>query len=256
MIAYYRVSTKKQGDSGNGLEAQKATVAAHVAKNGCELVAEYVEVETGKKHDLDNRPALRKAVAHAKRAKAVLVVAKLDRLLRSTVVHAMLKTSGLKFVCCDQPDANELTLDILAAVAANEVRTIAERTRAGLAVVKAKGTKLGSHRDGYKPMTEEARSLGRAASAKVRAAQTREAYDDLFAMVESLRTQGSSLRAIATTLNAEGYETRTGKRWNPVQVSRVLAQRAKAIAQGAIRPDTSSARHVPGIGAGDWRRDG
>jgi hypothetical protein len=101
MNAYFRVSTTKQATSGLGLDAQEATVAAYVASAGCDLIASYTEVENGKKHDLVNRPELAKAVAHARRAKAVLVVAKLDRLLRSTVVLTMLKTSGVRFVACD-----------------------------------------------------------------------------------------------------------------------------------------------------------
>lgn len=104
--------------AGLGIEAQKADVMAHVERDGCELIAEYTEHETGKKHSLDNRPELKKAIAQAKRARAILVVAKLDRLLRSTVVRTMLKTSGVRFIACDNPHANELTIDILAAVSA------------------------------------------------------------------------------------------------------------------------------------------
>jgi DNA invertase Pin-like site-specific DNA recombinase len=104
-------------------------VADHVATAGCELVGADTEVETGKKHDLENRPELRKAVAHAKRAKAILVVAKLDRLLRSTVERALLKPAGVKFIACDNRNANEFMVDILAAVAENEVREISKRTR-------------------------------------------------------------------------------------------------------------------------------
>src|ERR1019366_686358 len=104
MVAYLRVSRKSQADSGLGIDAQRSTVAAYVASAGCELLAEYVEVETGKKHDdLDNRPELRRAIAHAKRSKAILVVAKLDRLLRSIVICNMLKTSSVQFVACDNP---------------------------------------------------------------------------------------------------------------------------------------------------------
>ena len=106
---------RAQGRSGLGLEAQEADVAAHVEREGCELIASYMETETGKKHTIDNRPALCKAIAHARRSRAILVVAKLDRLLRSTVVRSMLKTSSVKFVACDDPHANELTIDILAA---------------------------------------------------------------------------------------------------------------------------------------------
>jgi DNA invertase Pin-like site-specific DNA recombinase len=125
MVAYLRVSTDRQGRSGLGIEAQAASVARHVSQAGCELVGTYTEVETGKKDTLDNRPELRKAIAHAKRCKAVLVVAKLDRLARSVAVTSMLHQSNVDFVCVDNPSANRLTVQILSAVAEAEARAIA-----------------------------------------------------------------------------------------------------------------------------------
>lgn len=223
MIAYYRVSTERQGASGLGLDGQGAAVASHVESAGCDLIGEYTEVETGKKHDLENRPELRKAVAHAKRAKAILVVAKLDRLLRSTVVRAMLKTAGVKFIACDNPHANELTIDILAAVAENEVRQISERTRTALAAAKARGTILGGARPGHPKPTREMALKGASASAKARSAAAYESYADLVPIVRDLRGRGLSLRKIAAELNAAGHATRNGCPWNPVQTSRVLA---------------------------------
>ena len=223
MIAYYRVSTERQGRSGLGLEGQEVAVAEHVASAGCDLIAAYTEVETGKKHDLLNRPELRKAVAHAKRSKAVLVVAKLDRLLRSTVVRSMLKTSGVCFVACDNPHANALTIDILAAVAEDEVRRISERTKAALAAAKARGTPLGGSRPGHPKPTHQMALQGARASAKARSAAACESYVDLFPIVRELRGRGLSLRKIAAELNARGHATRNGHPWNPVQTSRVLA---------------------------------
>ena len=222
MIAYYRVSTKRQGESGLGLEAQKADVARHVADAGCDLIGEYVEIETGKKHDLDNRPQLRNAVAHAKRSRAILVVAKLDRLLRSTVIRAMLKTKGVRFVACDQPQANEFMIDILAAVAEDEVRQISKRTKAALAAKKARGVLLGGARSGHPKPTREMALAGAAASAKVRSKAATEAYEDLVPTVSELRNGGLSLRQIAARLNDEGHTTRSGRPWNPMQVSRLL----------------------------------
>lgn len=222
MVAYYRVSTKKQEDSGAGLDAQRAAVARYVADNGCDLIGEYVEVETGKKHDLDNRPELRRAVAHAKRSKAILVVSKLDRLLRSTVVRNTLKTKGVRFVAVDNPHANELTIDILAAVAANEVRQIAERTRAALAAKKADGWLLGGARPGHPKPTRTMALAGASASALVRSKAAAEAYEDLVPTITQLRGAGLSLRQIAARLNDEGHTTRCGKPWNPMQVSRLL----------------------------------
>jgi DNA invertase Pin-like site-specific DNA recombinase len=222
MIAYYRVSTARQGHSGLGLEAQKADVREHLERSGCELVGEYVEVETGKKHSLDNRPELKKAIAQAKRAKAILVVAKLDRLLRSTVVRSMLKTSGVRFVACDNPHANELTVDILAAVAEDEVRRISARTKAALAAYKARGGRLGASLNQCRNLTRSARRKG----AKVAGASHRrnadEAYHDVVGIISDLHRAGWSLREISEELTHAGFTTRRGKAWNAVQVSRVL----------------------------------
>ena len=120
-----------------GLEAQKAAVAAYVAISGCSLVRTYTEVETGKRDSLENRPEFRRAIAHAKRAKATLVAAKLDRLSRSVAVTSMLHTSGVEFVACDNPGANRMTIQILAVVAENEARMISTRTKEALAAYKA-----------------------------------------------------------------------------------------------------------------------
>jgi DNA invertase Pin-like site-specific DNA recombinase len=228
MIAYYRVSTARQGRSGLGLEAQESAVNAHVQHRGCDLIASYTEVETGKKHSLDNRPALKKAVAHAKRSKAILVVAKLDRLLRSTVVRMLLKTSGVQFVACDNPDANELTIDILAAVAENEVREISKRTRAALAAYKARGGKLGASLPQCNTLTPEARKRGAQAAGYAVTQKANEAYSDLAEDITRMSLDGLSLRQIAVRLNTEGHTTRRGKPWNPMQVLRVLQRFSNA----------------------------
>ena len=139
LIAYRRVSTTKQGESGLGLEAQDSAIQAYRAMNGCEIVATYTEVETAKKDEIDNRPELLKAVAHAKRAKAVLVIGKLDRLSRSVYVTATLHKAGVEFVACDNPTANRLTIQILAVIAENEARMISQRTKEALKAYKARG---------------------------------------------------------------------------------------------------------------------
>ena len=126
LIAYYRVSTKAQGDSGLGLEGQTAAVEAYAAREGAEILRAYQEVETGKRAD---RPELLKAIAHAKRSRATLVIAKLDRLARNVAFLANLMESGVDFVACDQPQANRLTIHILAAVAENEAVMISQRTK-------------------------------------------------------------------------------------------------------------------------------
>ncbi len=227
MVAYYRVSRTSQGEDGLGMAAQKADVAKHVGSNGCELIAAYTEVETGKRHTLDNRPALKKAISHAKRSRAILVVAKLDRLLRSTVVRSMLKTSKVAFIACDQPTANELTIDILAAVAEDEVRRISARTVSALAELKKQGVALGSHRpECAKNLSPEAASKGRAIGARRVSELAVEAYSDLTDYLLELREDGFSLRDIAKELDMQGHSTRTGRPWNAVQVSRVLARAA------------------------------
>ena len=223
LVAYLRVSTQQQSDSGLGLEGQQAAIAAHVLSTGCDLVASYTETETGKKHDLSNRPELRKAIAHARRSKATLVCAKLDRILRSTVVCSMLKTSGVKFVACDNPNANELTIDILAAVAANEVREISKRTKAALAALKARGVLLGAARPGAHKLTSATREMGQAAASNAIRSNFVSAYSDLTEIIGELHSDGLSLRAIAARLNELGQTTRRGKAWNASQVQRVLS---------------------------------
>jgi DNA invertase Pin-like site-specific DNA recombinase len=119
LIPYYRVSTKRQGEGGLGLEAQQCTVQEFARKGHHEIVASYQEVETGKRAD---RPQIARALAHAKRAKASPVIAKLDRLARNVHFLSGLMESGVEFLCCDMPSANKLTLHILAAVAEDEAR--------------------------------------------------------------------------------------------------------------------------------------
>jgi DNA invertase Pin-like site-specific DNA recombinase len=222
-VAYYRVSTQAQGKSGLGLEAQKATVEAYRDRNGCNMIPEYTEIESGKRDSLTNRPQLVKAIAHARRSKAVLVIAKMDRLTRSVYVTAELHRSGVEFVACDNPHANRMTVQILAAVAENEARMISERTSSALQALKARGVLLGASRPECRNLTQGAREKGSVAGGKATHERSLEAYTDLRDSIAQMRVDGLSLRAIATTLNGQGESTRTGKAWNPVQVSRVLA---------------------------------
>ena len=141
IIAYYRVSTKQQGESGLGLEGQVAAVAAYARGQGAEVLKTYREVESGKRAD---RPELAKALAHARRSRATLVIAKLDRLARNVHFLSGLMESNVDFIACDNPHANRLTIHILAAVAEDEAKRISERTRAALAASKARGGRLGA----------------------------------------------------------------------------------------------------------------
>ena len=226
IIAYYRVSTAKQGRSGLGLEGQQAAVDAFSARRGCEVLASYTEVESGK---LADRPQLAKALAHAKRSKATLVVAKLDRLARNVAFLSHLMEAGVDFIAIDLEHANRLTIHILSAVAEGEAKAISDRTKAALQAAKARGMALGSARPGHWDGREDARLDGlakaREESKKVRTEAADEAYTDLLPEMQRLRGEDKTLQQIADTLNGQGHTTRRGKSWNAVQVMRVL-QRA------------------------------
>lgn len=222
IIAYYRVSTARQGASGLGLEGQEAAVMEYAKITGGTLLRAYTEIETGKRAD---RPELANALADCRRSKAVLVIAKLDRLARNVHFLSGLMEAGVEFVCCDMPSANRLTLHIMAAVAEDEAKRISERTKVALAAYKARGGVLGAARPGAHRLTG-----GANAKAAKRAGETAhtlaiDAYGDLNSWLAGLRAEGLSLRMIAGRLNAEGHTTRQGKAWNPVQVGRVLEKR-------------------------------
>ena len=219
LISYIRVSTKGQEESGLGLEAQQATIERYRASVSGRIVAEYREIESGKQ---DDRPVLAVALAHAKRAKATLVIAKLDRLARSVYFVAGLMQAGTPFVVAEYPNDTPFITHIRASVDEDERRKISERTKAALAALKARGVKLGSARDGAHRLTgganpEASRRAGEASRANADAA-----YDEIAPTVRLLRDEGQSLQFIADALNAEGHVTRRGKPWNKVQVSRVL----------------------------------
>ena len=220
LIAYYRVSTAKQGASGLGLEGQEAAVSEHARAIGGGVLRAYTEVETGKRSD---RPELSRALADCKRSKAVLVIAKLDRLARNVHFLSGLMEAGVEFVCCDMPSANRLTLHIMAAVAEDEAKRISERTKAALAAYKARGGLLGSARPGAYRLTGGANTTAAKKGGEVAKERAKGAYADLAPAIATMRADGLSLRAIAGLLNKEGHTTRGGKAWNQVQVRRVLS---------------------------------
>ena len=224
IIAYYRVSTKQQGESGLGLEGQVATVAAYARGQGAEVLKTYREVESGKRAD---RPELAKALAHARRSRATLVIAKLDRLARNVHFLSGLMESNVDFIACDNPHANKLTIHILAAVAEDEAQRISARTKAALAAYRARGGLLGAARPEGRRLTPELGAKGRARAREVQRAAVAAAYADLAGELAGLRADGLSLRAIAARLNADGHTTRRGKPWNPVQVARVLGRASR-----------------------------
>lgn len=220
-VSYVRVSTKIQHASGLGLEAQMAAVATFIDSNGGTVIATYQETESGTKSD---RPALARALAHAKRAKAILLVAKLDRLARNVHFVSGLMESGVDFTACDLSDANRLTIHILAAVAENEAKAISDRTKAGLAALKARGIALGSHREGSYRFTAAQSAKGSLASANAQRSKAIAAYNDLIAPVRDMRTKGLSLREIANRLNDEGHKTVGGSPWTAMAVSRMMSR--------------------------------
>lgn len=223
IVTYFRVSTVKQGRSGLGMEGQQAAVDAFVARRGCEVLSSYTEVESGKRAD---RPELTKALAHAKRSKATLVVAKLDRLARNVAFLSRLMEAGCDFIAIDLEHANRLTIHILSAVAEGEAKAISDRTKAALQAAKSRGALLGSARPGHWDGREGARLAGAvkasAAAAVTHKAAADEAYTDLLPIITGLRADGKSFSQIANALNEQGHTTRRGKPWNHVQVIRVL----------------------------------
>ncbi len=232
IIAYYRVSTKRQGESGLGLEGQQEAVETFAEQNGAKIVTSYTEVESGRKSD---RPQLAIAIGQSKLSGSTLVVAKLDRLARNVAFLSQLMDSGVDFVCTDNPHANRLTIHILAAVAEDEARRISERTKVALQAAKARGTKLGSQRRGHWKGREHRRLAGALAgskaSAKARAAATRDAYEFLFPPIIEMRDKlGLTLRAIADRLNGDGHTTTTGKPWTPTAALRVYRMAVAAAA--------------------------
>jgi len=229
IIAYYRVSTKQQGASGLGLEGQRAAVNAYAKATGTGIDAEYTEVESGKRAD---RPKLAAALAHARRNKARLVIAKLDRLARNVAFLSKLMEAGTEFVACDNPNANRLTIHILAAVAEDEARRISERTKAALSAAKARGTLLGSNRPDHWAGREDARLAGlakaRGEASRVNRAKALDAVADLLPMMQERRTAGASLATIASELNAAGQRTQRGNDWTPMGVKLVLDRAMEA----------------------------
>lgn len=222
-VSYIRVSTQRQGASGLGLEAQQASVQAFVQQRGGEVLAEFVEVESGRKAD---RPQLAAALAEAKRQGAVLLIAKLDRLARNVAFISTLLESGAEVQAADMPEANKFMLHIMAAVAEQEAEAISARTKAALQAAKARGVALGWAQEGRDAEAHRAAvEKGNAVSARVRGAQADTFAERLRPVLASFAA-GASLRDIARELNERGIFTPRGKEWKPAQVSRLLARLA------------------------------
>lgn len=219
-VAYYRVSTEKQGDSGLGLEAQQQAVESFVGATAS-IIASYTEVESGSDCE---RPQIAKALAHAKRSDAILIVAKLDRLARNVAFVANLLDSGVEFLCCDLPYANRLTIHILSAVAEDELRRISERTRAALQRLKERGVKLGA-RSWKNPSPEIWKKIAAKASVTRRAhtkALWRKHTQEYSHLAAGMWHQGFTMQDIARVLNLRGLTTPAGHKWGGSSVKQLL----------------------------------
>jgi DNA invertase Pin-like site-specific DNA recombinase len=227
LIAYYRVSTEKQGASGLGLDAQRLAVEQFARANGRTIESTYTEVESGKRAD---RPELAKAIAHARRGRATLVIAKLDRLARNVAFVSALMEAGCEFIACDNPAANRLTIHILAAVAEDEARRISERTKVALAAAKARGQMLGSARPDHWTGREDSRlaglAKGREMARVAKRVKAMAGVADLLPEMQSRRAGGESLATIAGALNAAGHRTTRGNDWTAMGVKLVLDRAA------------------------------
>lgn len=213
-IAYYRVSTQRQGISGLGLEAQQDIVEDYIRRQEGKLLHIYTEIESGKR---DDRPQLLKALQHCQLTNSTLVVSKLDRLSRDLHFLSTVMKSGIPFICCDQPNSGTLVLQVLAAVAEEERRMISERTKLALAAAKKRGVKLGN------PRLHEIRN-----SCMKNARGTWQKNNDEFnqairPVIESLQKQGiDTYTALAGELNRLGFKTRYGRQFYSATVRNIL----------------------------------
>ena len=219
-IAYYRVSTKRQGQSGLGMEAQQAAVMRHVESTRGKLIGSFNEVESGRK---DDRPQLKAALAAAKKSNAIVIIAKLDRLgRRASYILRLIDESGVNFHICDMPNADKLTITILAAVAEREAENISTRTKAALAAKKARGAKLGN------PRLDEARKKAVRSNRKLDKVR----QDGIREIISEIVTKGrvTTHKAIADCLNARGIPTARGGQWHTTSVRRIIPMPVKEYA--------------------------
>lgn len=212
VVAYYRVSTERQGRSGLGLEAQREAVRRHLAETRAELLDEFQDVETGKGSDaMERRPGLRAAVALAKKRRATLLIAKLDRLARNVHFVSGLMETGVQFQCCDFPTADRTMVHIYAAMAEHEGRRISQRISEALQAKKARGERIGNA----------------ATLQPLNGARARDAVEFAKKLGPTLRAyaaQGMTQRAMVDELNRIGTKTARGGAWSLVQLQRVLSR--------------------------------
>ena len=216
-IAYYRVSTVKQGQSGLGLEAQKASVADYLKSNTGELVTEYTEIQSGSK---DNRPELQAALRQCRLTGATLLIAKLDRLSRNRSFLMNVQDSSVQFVAVDMPEANHFTVGLMACLADYERELISERTKAALQAAKARGVTLGN------PNLALVRNTDTTAATAALISKAKARNDELQQVISEIRSDTDTeltLREIANKLNDAGYTTSRGGQFHATSVNRILA---------------------------------
>ncbi|MGJ0502446.1 MAG: recombinase family protein [Methylocystis sp.] len=211
-VAYYRVSTDRQGKSGLGLEAQQKAVEDYLNGGSWRLVASFTEVESGRNN---GRPELTKALAACRVHNATLVIAKLDRLSRNARFLLELQEAGVRFVAVDMPHADNFTVGVLALVAQKEAEMISQRTKAALSAARARGVKLGGDRGN---LTSQERSRGTAASVEVRNVKADSRARDLAPILNDLK--GQSYARMAEALNERGIRSPRGSHWSAMSVRR------------------------------------
>jgi len=222
-VAYYRVSTTKQGINGLGMDAQRNAVMNYLNGGNWKLLAEFAEVETGKRND---RQELAKAIALCRKEGATLLIAKLDRLARNAAFLLNLRDSGVDFIATDMPHADKFTVGIMALVAEKERDMISQRTCDGLAAARRRGIKLGNPRPAQALKVARTANLARA-----------DAYaKSLLPVVEEIRAAHvTTLRTIAQCLNARGFKTPNNKVFKAQSVKNLLTR--IAVAAAVPQPD-------------------
>lgn len=214
-IAYYRVSTQRQGESGLGLDARRTVVQTFLSGRGGEVAGEFTETESGRK--ASNRPQLQAALDLCRRQRATLVIAKLDRLVRSVHFISGLMESGVEFVAVDQPTKDRFMLHVQAAFAEEESRRISVRTKEALAAAKRRGTEIGA--------------TGKALAARHKAEAVEHALA-LAPVVASIRLEGfRKVREIRDQLNIRGYPSPGAGKWHLPSVHRLLKRLKEPVAE-------------------------